>query len=140
MSKDNGKPVNRIVGLPQGTAPIASNSKSLTSGSVVKRLADAICQGVHFAQDLGGRLCRYVDGVYRPKGEDYVRRSVKRLLNEWNMTKRWSPSLASSVVEYVRVDASELWKPTRRTYSIFEMVSCMFSAGNCVLTHQISSR
>jgi putative DNA primase/helicase len=77
---------------------------------LTKRLADAITATDHFAQDVGGQLCRYHAGVYRPKGAAYVKQRVKGLLHDWRLTARWSSHLADEVVEYLRVDAPELWE------------------------------
>jgi len=77
---------------------------------VVKMLADLICAGEHFAQDAGGRLYRYADGVYRPRGEHFVRSEVKRLCVARNMTKAWSTRLANEVTEFIHVDAPQLWE------------------------------
>jgi len=71
-------------------------------------LADAICKDNHFALDAGGKLYRFTGGVYRAKGEQFVKRRVKRLLHEWEMTEKWSRRLADEVVEYIGVDAPEL--------------------------------
>ena len=74
----------------------------------IKTLADAICILDHFAQDAGGRLYYYKNGVYRPHGEKHVKAMVKTLLTAWGDTKAWSTRLASEVVEFIRTDAPEL--------------------------------
>jgi putative DNA primase/helicase len=92
------------------TARDKKESDRSSDGGIIKRLADKICESNHFAQDLGGKLYRFSSGVYKAKGEEYVRRKVKKVLNDWKLTKLWSPSLADSVVEYVRVDSPLLWE------------------------------
>lgn len=76
----------------------------------VKPLADTITAHTHFAQDPGGRLYRFRDGVYRPDGAAHVKRLVKGLLEVDHRTKNWSTHLSTEVVEYIRVDAPTLWE------------------------------
>jgi putative DNA primase/helicase len=115
MSTSNGKSVNRVQKLGQIVpTPNGPRSKRSARAGIIKQLADEICQANHFAQDAGGRLYRFADGVYQWKGEEFVRRRVKGLLNDWKLTQCWSPTLANSVAEYLRVDSAQLWeKPPR---------------------------
>jgi P4 family phage/plasmid primase-like protien len=80
---------------------------------MVKMLADFISAGNYFAQDAGGRLYHYANGVYQARGENYVRREVKRLCIARNVTKAWSTRLANEVAEFIRVDAPQLWERPR---------------------------
>lgn len=75
----------------------------------IKLLADQITLVSHFAQDAGGRLYRYVDGAYRPTAAAYIKREVKRLLHQEGLTAKWSSRLGNEVIEYIRVDAPQLW-------------------------------
>jgi len=77
---------------------------------IVKTLSDLICEENHFAQDAGGKMYRYADGTYKAKAENYVKRRVKRLCEGLELTSKWSTRLANEVVEYIRVDAPELWE------------------------------
>src|SRR5215218_2588529 len=72
-------------------------------------LAEEITDEDYFAQDAGGKLWHYKDGVYKQFGERTVRQKVKSLLGEWGRSKKWSSHRANEVVEYIRVDAPELW-------------------------------
>jgi putative DNA primase/helicase len=81
-----------------------------STGGLIAKLGDTICQREHFAQDEGGKLYRFSGGVYKAKGEEFVRRQVKSLLQEWKATQGWSRALGENVVEYVRVDAPLLWE------------------------------
>lgn len=85
---------------------LARKKKSVS----VKTLADCICAKDHFAQDAGGKLYRYVKGVYKRKAEGFLKAEVKRLCLRLNAADDWSTRLASEVVEYIRVDAPELWE------------------------------
>ena len=76
---------------------------------MIKTLADAICTDNHFAQDGGGKLYRFVGGVYKRQAENFVKARVKKLLIDRGEDKKWSSRLASEVVEFNRVDAPELW-------------------------------
>lgn len=76
----------------------------------VKPLADSICKDNHFAQDAGGKLDRYVDGAYRRRAEEYVKGQVKRICVNRGMAGAWNSHLANEVVEFIRVDAPELWE------------------------------
>jgi len=79
----------------------------------VDLLADDIIGRNHFAQDGGGKLYRYVDGTYKRKAEGYVKAEVKRLCVDLGAADKWGSRLASEVVEFIRVDARELWECPR---------------------------
>lgn len=76
---------------------------------LTKALADTITAKDHFAQDAGGKLYHYRDGAYRQHGERTIRQQVKAELEELKLSKKWSTNRANEVVEYIRVDAPELW-------------------------------
>lgn len=78
--------------------------------SKVKLLADAICEHDHFAQDAGGKLYRYVGGVYKRQGEEFIKGRVKQLCLAWGMSGEWSTRRAAEVLEFIRVDTPELWE------------------------------
>ncbi len=88
----------------------AKEDKTEESGAIVRRLAEEICKVEYFAQDLGKKLYVYRGGVYKPRGEEVVRRKVKSLTQKWQQDEEWSSHLANEVAEYIRVDASELWE------------------------------
>ena len=73
-------------------------------------LAGDITGRNHFAQDAGGKLYRYADGVYKRKAEGYVKAEVKRLCVDLGAADKWGSRLASEVVEFIRVDSRELWE------------------------------
>ena len=77
---------------------------------LTNRLADAITADDHFAQDVGGKLYVYSSGVYLPSAERHIKRRVKALLNEWQLVNRWTRHRANEVVEYIHVDAVQLWE------------------------------
>ncbi|QDU28846.1 hypothetical protein ETAA8_39510 [Anatilimnocola aggregata] len=77
---------------------------------VVPKVTAQICEENHFAQDQGMKLYRFDHGVYRPKAEEYVRRQVKRVLQDWGKSQLWTPTLAEQVIEYIRVDSPVLWE------------------------------
>jgi putative DNA primase/helicase len=81
-----------------------------TDVGLVKRLADAITGRESFAQDVGGRLYRFTNGVYKQDGVAQVKRAVKILLEEWNQSAKWSSARSEEVVEYLRLDAASLWE------------------------------
>lgn len=81
-----------------------------TKKALVKLLADAICADNPFTQDAGGRLYRYSGGVYRQRGEEFVKGRVKHLCLDWKASNFWSSGLASEVVEFIRVDSPQLWE------------------------------
>lgn len=90
--QQNGKPKRRkpTIAVPQGGA------KS-DSADLPHTLAEAIIDKDHFAQDAGGELVRYRDGHYKSKGDEFVRRRVKELLEEAKLTGNWSSHLANEV-------------------------------------------
>jgi P4 family phage/plasmid primase-like protien len=75
---------------------------------IVPELAAYIGLFDSFARDRSGRVFHYRDGVYAPDGEVELRRKVKQALSSFGKADRWSRSLASEVLEYVRLDAPEL--------------------------------
>jgi putative DNA primase/helicase len=76
----------------------------------VDELARAILANEHFAQDAGGRLYVYRDGVYKPHGEKTISQLVKNLMTEWNLAAKWNTRRGTEVAEYIRIDAPELWQ------------------------------
>ena len=86
---------------------------------LTKSLADQIQRDSFFAKDEGNRLYVFDNGVYRPTGEEFVRRRVKQILIASGHTKKWSTHQASEVVEFVRVDVPELWeRPSLDTINV----------------------
>ena len=76
---------------------------------LTKQLADVITESNHFARDPGGKLYHFSGGVYQPKGETRVKALVKRLLEASGNAAKWTVHRASEVLEYIRIDAPELW-------------------------------
>jgi putative DNA primase/helicase len=76
----------------------------------VKIVADQVCERNHFARDGVGKLYRYREGAYRSKAESYIRAEVKRLCIASEASDRWSSRFANEVVEWIAVDAPELWE------------------------------
>jgi P4 family phage/plasmid primase-like protien len=77
---------------------------------LTKALADELVKTQAFAQDVGGKLHRYRDGVYMQDGASWVKRQVKAVLEQWGLAADWSVHRADEVVEYLRVDAPTLWE------------------------------
>ncbi len=77
--------------------------------ATTQRLADAILEEDRFAVDGGGGLLVYRDGAYREHGERVIRRRLKTLLHEWKLDHKWSTHKQEEVIEYIRVDAPQLW-------------------------------
>lgn len=105
-----------------GHAKPNGKKKGKTPGPV-KFLADAICSCREFAQDGGGKLYRYENGVFRPRAEEYVRRQVKHILTAAKRSGEWSSRLANEVVEFIRVDSPEL--PDRPRVDLINTEHCM---------------
>ena len=95
-------------GEANGTSSEA-NGKVNPDAGLVKVLTDAICEKDHFARDPGDKLYRFSGGTYRHFGERFIRGRVKRLLEDWSLTKRWSSHVANEVVHYITADCPELW-------------------------------
>jgi P4 family phage/plasmid primase-like protien len=62
----------------------------------------------HFAQDASGRLYRYVEGVYRPDAEDFVRQQACEMFAE-----AWTRYKGAELVEYIRLNSPVLWRHPR---------------------------
>jgi P4 family phage/plasmid primase-like protien len=99
---------------------------------LTKMLADRICETEHFACDKGRLLYVYSNGVYVPRGQQVVRRLVKELLNEENLTKKWSSHRAKEVIDYISDDAPELWEspPQDRINVLNGIVRLDLTSGN----------
>jgi len=76
---------------------------------LVKVVSRLILEENHFAQDAGGKLYRYARGVYKIRGDDYIKQQVKRFCTALEADRQWSPRQADNVVEYIRVDSPVLW-------------------------------
>lgn len=87
---------------------VSVNGSKPDARGLVPKLAAAILETEHFAVDVGSRLCRYDDGVYRPDGDKLVKRRVKALLGEWALIKEWSSHKAEEVAKYLAADAPEI--------------------------------
>lgn len=75
--------------------------------NLTQKLANAITTEHYFAQDSGGKLYVFRDGVYTPEGEAHVKRCVKALTIAWE--ENWTANRAKETCEYIRVDAPLLW-------------------------------
>jgi putative DNA primase/helicase len=80
-----------------------------TGEPTVDKIAAAITGRYYFAKDAGERLYVCLGGVYRPSGDSVIRKCVKELLVEWGLPAKWSTRKAAEAIEYIRVDAPELW-------------------------------
>jgi len=109
----------------------AANGQADEEPGTIKLLADAIGHDHHFARDAGGRLYHYVNGVFRPRGESFVKAEVKPLCVEWAQTKKWNSRLAAEVVEFIRVDSPEL--PDRPKADLINTEAGMVCVGNGIL-------
>ena len=70
-------------------------------------IAKLILDGTdRFAQDAGRKLYWFDGSVYRPYGDEHVRRSVRGISD----SNEWTRRLAEEVVEYIRVGAPLLWE------------------------------
>ncbi len=111
MNRDRPIPESLVREIGGDPKPADPDEVGLT-----RALAEAITDEDHFAQDAGGKLWHYSEGVYKQHGERTIRVRVKSILEEWGGSKKWSTRRANEVVEYIRVDAPELWDrpPTNR--------------------------
>ena len=72
-------------------------------------IAKEILKKANFARDPGGHLYVFQQGVYKPEGERHVKSQVKRVLKRWRELASWSRRKGEEVLEYIRLDAPELW-------------------------------
>ena len=85
----------------------------------VKEIADEITSSASFAKDAGGKLYVFQKGAYRPTGGQFILSRVKGLLLEWRLAHDWTLHKAKEVVEYIGVDAPQLWdEPPRDVISV----------------------
>ena len=83
---------------------------SNTGVANVRLLAEALTVCDQFAKDAGGILYLYQGGVYKPNGESFVKSRIKQLMGAWDNQADWSSGIAPEVIEFIRVDARELWQ------------------------------
>ena len=102
-------PSSEAKATPTASEQEDSDEENASLG-LIADLAAIIKQGHHFAQNEGGRLFHFAHGVYCARGDETVRRMVKRLCEVLKETEEWTPSLANDVVEFIRVDAPMLWE------------------------------
>lgn len=117
--ESEGADVRDVLSMPDGEALVrqciadargmGDAAQQIEDLGLTRYLADEICESHHFARNQGGRLYWFSKGVYKPKGEAVIKAAVKRILNHINLSKEWTPRLAEHVVEYIAVDAHELW-------------------------------
>ena len=113
---DAGGTIEQLMTIADSAAewvPTKTAAKKKASGfehGLIKEVADRIEKTDHFAQDEAGNVYRYNAGVYKSRGSEFIKRSVKRVLDELDLMRDWSTRLAESVVEFIRVDSPELWK------------------------------
>lgn len=103
-------PDMEVSGIAVSVARYPAGPVVIAEVGLVKRLADQIMLTECFAQDPGGKLYRFSSGVYKPDGSTHVKRFVKKLLEIWNLTAKWSSARSEEVVEFIRVDAPTLWE------------------------------
>jgi hypothetical protein len=75
------------------------STKQCNAASIASLIED------YFAQDKGRKLYLFRDGCFRPKGEEYIRTRVRRIVP----SEKWTSHLANETVEYVRVGSQQLW-------------------------------
>jgi P4 family phage/plasmid primase-like protien len=90
----------------------SGDAKARSGVSIVTapRIAKIICNSDRFAQDPGGKLYVFSNGVYRPRGDERIRARVKRICDDVKRNDEWKSHLANETVEYIRVDSPELWE------------------------------
>lgn len=59
---------------------------------------------------MGGKVCVFESGVYKPTGESYVKRRVKSILGALRKPQQWTSRRGDEVVKYIAVDAPALWE------------------------------
>ena len=106
MSRDKAKKSRR----PQRKARTPRKPKPRRPRASVASIAREILKDASFAQDPGRQVYVYRNGVYVPKGEEYIKKRVKEVLAGWGKSNEWSAQTAREVAEYIRVDSSELWE------------------------------
>jgi P4 family phage/plasmid primase-like protien len=113
-----GKGIDNVLAAegPESVLSILDGAEGDGQGSGLSpaEIAELICERDYFARDAGGLLYVYRDGCYRPDGAAHIRRRVKAVLAQREESSKWSSHKAQEVVEYISVDAPELWeRPSR---------------------------
>jgi len=87
-----------------------AGTKAGEEKGLIASIAECILVGDRFAQDAGGKVYRYSDGTYRPRGDEFIKRCVKDYCIAQGVTAKWCIKLSKEVVEFIRVDAPILWE------------------------------
>jgi putative DNA primase/helicase len=113
LPPEEEKPVPAAAVGEGGKHPRGDDEKRLTT----EEICSIIAADSHFAQDAGQRLYVFQDGVYKPRGAEFVRRRVREICTTFNAP--WSRHKAEECVEYLRVNAPLLWeKPPLDTLNL----------------------
>lgn len=88
----------------------APTDEDFKKEGLVPFLANAILEFDSFAVGSDEKLYKFHDGVYQPNGIQAIRRSVKRLLNAWDLNSKWKARVSLEVIEYIATDAPTLWE------------------------------
>ena len=95
--------------FPLYRPPVSAQAKPHSAEvGLTKRLADEIELVEHIAQDAGGKLYVYKDGVYRADGRQVIHRHTQALLEDWGLSARWSSHRAEEVTQYIQTRSPQL--------------------------------
>jgi putative DNA primase/helicase len=95
-----------------GPAPSSANRAARLSKLDIihtSDLVEVILDADHFAADAGGKLYAYQHGVYRPDGENYLRRITKGLFLDAGRPEAWASYKAEEVIRYIVADCPRVW-------------------------------
>jgi putative DNA primase/helicase len=90
--------------------PIQAHQEREKPATNVAELAREILLQIRVAKDAGGKLYAFRGGVYRPNAEAMIRERMKNLYYWWHIEGTWTRKKAEELVEFIRVDAHELWE------------------------------
>jgi putative DNA primase/helicase len=95
---------------PAKALELIENSRPPEQAKNIAQVAEEILERVAIAKDAGGRLYAFQHGVYKPNGESVIRQQMKSLFFEWGIEGAWSRNKSEELIEFIRVDAHELWE------------------------------
>lgn len=72
--------------------------------------ADALTADHFFASDPGGTLYVYQDGVYRPTGRQFIAGELRRRMEGWDISNKWSKNRVAEVTAYIEADIPTVWE------------------------------
>jgi putative DNA primase/helicase len=104
--------MKKVPALPWGMGGKGKGPVVPTPADIAKYLIRSAPLEEHFAKNIGNILYFYVDGTYRPQGEEAVAYFVEQLFEKQMISAKWKAGISEAVATYIRHDPNtpKLWE------------------------------